>query len=101
MIYDTNYSPALVIGGGKVGRAAVRELRRRQFPVHVVEKDEASARALESEADLVVVGDAADREVLLRAGLGEAPVRPRRPCLPFLGLPFWLDTSVSRVGNWL
>lgn len=50
-----------------------RELRRRNFPVHVVEKDAAACRALESEADRVVCGDAANREVLLRAGIAEAP----------------------------
>ena len=73
VIYDANYHPALVIGGGKVGRAAVRELRRRDFPVHVVEKDAHACRVLESEANLVVAGDAADREVLIRAGIDEAP----------------------------
>lgn len=73
VIYDANYHPALVIGGGKVGRAAVLELRRRDFPVHVVEKDLDACRALESEANRVVAGDAADREVLIRAGIDEAP----------------------------
>lgn len=73
VIYDTNYSPALVIGGGKVGGAAVRELHRRNFPVHVVEKDADSCRGLEGKADAVFCGDAADREVLARAGIAEAP----------------------------
>lgn len=73
VIYDANYSPALVIGGGKVGRAAAREFRRRDFPVHVVERDADACRALESEANMVICGDAADREVLIRAGIDEAP----------------------------
>lgn len=73
VIYDANYHPALVIGGGKVGGAAVRELRRREFPVHVVERDAEVSRTLEEDADLVVTGDAADREVLTRAGINEAP----------------------------
>jgi len=73
VIYDTNYSPALVIGGGKVGRAAVRELRRRDFPVHLVERDPRVCDALRSIATDVFTGDAADREVLERAGISAAP----------------------------
>lgn len=73
VIYDTNYSPALVIGGGKVGRAAVRELRRLDFPVHLVERNPAVCESLRGVATDVFVGDAADREVLRRAGIDEAP----------------------------
>lgn len=73
VIYDTNYNPALVIGGGKVGRAAARELRRREFPVHLVERDPAVCAALRGAADRVIQGDAADRAVLEQAGIAEAP----------------------------
>jgi len=73
VIYDTNYSPALVIGGGKVGRAAVRELRRRDFPVHLVERNPVVCDALRNVATEVFAGDAADREVLQRAGIADAP----------------------------
>lgn len=73
VIYDTNYSPALVIGGGKVGRAAVAELRRREFPVHLIERSSGVCGALSGLADRVFEGDAADREVLLQAGINEAP----------------------------
>ncbi|HLU68717.1 MAG TPA: NAD-binding protein [Kofleriaceae bacterium] len=73
VIYDTNYNPALVIGGGKVGCAAVRALKRREVAVHLIEKDEASAARSSGLADRVVVGDAADRDTLLGAGLAEAP----------------------------
>ena len=73
VIYDTNYSPVVMIGGGKVGRAAVSELRRREFPVHVVDRDPGVCQKLEAEADRVVLGDAADRRVLERAGIHEAP----------------------------
>ena len=73
VIYDTNYNPTLVIGGGKVGRAAARTLKRSDLPVHVVERDAALAQRLSGIADRVVAGDAADREVLLGAGLAEAP----------------------------
>jgi voltage-gated potassium channel len=73
VIYDTNYNPALVIGGGKVGCAAAAALRRREVPVHIVEKDEALARRIVGVADRVIAGDAADREILLGAGLEKAP----------------------------
>lgn len=73
VIYDTNYSPALVIGGGKVGRSAVRELRRREFPVHLVERDPRVCASLRGEATAVFTGDAADREVLQQAGIDAAP----------------------------
>ncbi|NIO58377.1 MAG: NAD-binding protein, partial [Acidobacteria bacterium] len=39
VIYDANPNPVLVIGGGKVGRSAARALKRRQVPVHVVERN--------------------------------------------------------------
>jgi Trk K+ transport system NAD-binding subunit len=73
VIYDTNYHAALVIGGGKVGRAAVATVRGRDFPVTLVERSSdvcGRARAL---ATRVVEGDAADREVLDEAGIAEAP----------------------------
>ncbi|HUH02398.1 MAG TPA: NAD-binding protein [Kofleriaceae bacterium] len=73
VIYDTNYSPTLVIGGGKVGCAAAAALRRRDVSVHIVERDESLARRISGAADRIIVGDAADREILLGAGLAEAP----------------------------
>lgn len=73
VIYNTNLSPVLVIGGGKVGRAAARALTSRGVPVHIVEKDEAYAARCIGLADEVIVGDAADRRVLDRAGIASAP----------------------------
>lgn len=73
VIYDTNYNPALIIGGGKVGFAAAQALKRRDVTVHVVERDEALARRIGKIADRVFVGDASDRDVLMAAGLNEAP----------------------------
>jgi voltage-gated potassium channel len=72
-IYDTNWNPVLVMGGGKVGRAATRALRRRGIQVHLVEKNEDLARRLEPLADKVFAGDAANRELLEAAGLQDAP----------------------------
>lgn len=73
VIYRYNDNPVLVIGGGKVGRAAIRALKQREIAVHVVEKDPALRPYLEPIADVVVIGDAADRDVLARAGLSKAP----------------------------
>jgi voltage-gated potassium channel len=73
VIYDVNYNPVLVIGGGKVGAAAVRALRQREIAVHLLERNPAVAAALEGVPDRIFVGDAADRALLLEAGLGAAP----------------------------
>jgi Trk K+ transport system NAD-binding subunit len=73
VIYDTNYNPAIVIGGGKVGRAAVAAIRAREFPVHLVERSAQAAAPLHGLADRVIVGDAADRDVLRSAGIEQAP----------------------------
>jgi voltage-gated potassium channel len=73
IIYRPNENPVLVIGGGKVGRAASRALRARGVAVHLVEKEPVQAGALAAEVDRLIVGDAADRGVLLGAGLATAP----------------------------
>lgn len=74
VIYDTNYEPTVVIGGGKVGCAAAAALRARDVKVHLVERDEAMRGRIPADtADRVFIGDAADREVLLEAGLTRAP----------------------------
>ena len=73
VIYDTNYNPVLVIGGGKVGCAATQALKRHQIPVHLLEHDESLRERLAPLPDKLFIGDAADREVLMRAGLQDAP----------------------------
>lgn len=73
VIYDVNFNPVLVIGGGKVGTAASRALRDKGLPVHLVERDASLGERLEGVADRVFLGDAADREVLMAAGLAKAP----------------------------
>ncbi|MDA8019176.1 MAG: NAD-binding protein [Thermoanaerobaculia bacterium] len=74
VIYDVNLNPVLVLGGGKVGTAAARALRDKGMAVHLVEKDPVVAARIEAELPgCVFVGDAADREVLLEAGLDKAP----------------------------
>lgn len=71
-IYDGSDDMVLVIGGGKVGRAATAALRRMEVRVHMVERDEALRDRLEGLPDLLVIGDASDRRVLDRAGLDSA-----------------------------
>ncbi len=73
VIYDTNYNPALVIGGGKVGRATASALKQKGIPVHLVERNEKLRDRIGNIPDRLIIGDAADRDVLMRAGLQEAP----------------------------
>jgi len=73
VIYDSNPNPVLVIGGGKVGRAAARALKRREIPVHIVERNPELEPEITGIPDRLVLGDAADRRVLTEAGIEEAP----------------------------
>ncbi len=72
-IYDTNWNPVVVIGGGKVGQAAARALRSRSIPVHMVERDPALVSNIGDLPDRLVVGDAADREIMRMVGVEAAP----------------------------
>jgi Trk K+ transport system NAD-binding subunit len=62
-------APVLIIGGGRVGRAAARALEERGVDYRIVEKDSARVR----DPARYVIGSAAEREVLEQAGIGEAP----------------------------
>jgi voltage-gated potassium channel len=73
VIYRANENPVLVIGGGKVGEAAARALRERGAKVTILDKNPALERGLAKLADHVVIGDAADLDVVTRAGLPDAP----------------------------
>lgn len=73
VIYDANYSPAVVIGGGKVGRAATRMLRRKGVPVNMIEKDPHLTDKIQGLADRLFVGDAAELNVIRAAGIEAAP----------------------------
>ena len=61
----------LVIGGGKVGRNAARTLKRRGLRVNMLEKLDSLRGPLETIADSVVIGDAADLDVIRAAGIKE------------------------------
>lgn len=73
VIYATNYNPVLIVGGGKVGRAAGRTLRQQGIEVHIIEKKPEMRARAETAADAVFIGDAADRSVLMKAGFAETP----------------------------
>ncbi len=73
VIYGVNTKPVLVIGGGTVGSAAARALKRNEVAVHVVEQDAVLCKRLHEVCDKAFAGDAADYYLLERAGIMEAP----------------------------
>jgi len=73
VIYNATDSPVLVIGGGTVGQAATRALRRQGVRVHLIESSPEVAAGLDGVADQLFVGDAADLDVLMEAGLESTP----------------------------
>jgi voltage-gated potassium channel len=68
-IYNANPDPVLVIGCGRVGRAAIEQLSKRRIAYRVI--DTLPHRA--PDPQFVIAGDATDRAVLERAGLMLAP----------------------------
>jgi Trk K+ transport system NAD-binding subunit len=73
IIHETNTNPVIVIGGGRVGRAATMMLKQRGVSVHVVERSRALEAELTEIPDRLFIGDAADRRVLDAAGVQDAP----------------------------
>jgi len=71
--YDVNPNPVLVIGAGMVGRAAALSLHQRGIPFNFLDRDETLPPGLRQLAQHVVIGDAAEREALMEAGLAKAP----------------------------
>ena len=63
-------APVLVIGAGKVGQAAAVALKRKGLRVFVLDRDAAALDALAGTVDAVHGGDAADRALIERAGIG-------------------------------
>lgn len=66
---STSDAPVIIIGGGRVGRAAARGVGERGLDYRIVEQQPEETR----HADKYVVGNAADLEVLKRAGIMETP----------------------------
>lgn len=73
VIYDINYNPVLVIGGGKVGRATATALRRKDVAVNLIERDKTLKSRIGEIPNMLFIGDAADRELLMEAGLRNTP----------------------------
>ncbi len=68
-IYSANSDPVLIIGSGRVGRAAIENLTARRIPYRVIDKQ--PERAINPE--FMIAGDATDRAVLEHAGIEKAP----------------------------
>ena len=64
-------APVLVIGGGKVGQAATRALRRKHVPVNAIDRHDAALEMLREPGVTTFTGDAADRRTIERAGIHE------------------------------
>lgn len=67
-IYHTTDVPILILGGGRVGRAAAQILEERQIVYKVVEKN---PKFIQN--NKYIQGNAADLDTLTRAGIREAP----------------------------
>ena len=66
-------NPVVVIGSGKVGRAATRALKARGVRVNVVDKKPELEAKLRGLPDRFIVGDASSLEVIEDAGIADAP----------------------------
>ena len=62
----------LILGGGKVGRAAARALKQKNLTVFMVDCKEELREKIGDVPDRLTIGDAADRETLMRGGLPES-----------------------------
>jgi voltage-gated potassium channel len=62
----------LIIGAGKVGEAAAVALRRKGLTVHAIDRAAQALESLVPHTDAVFTGDAADRQLLDRAGIQRA-----------------------------
>ena len=61
--------PALILGGGRVGKAAVSTLREQGMTYRIVEKNP----RINDDRENCIVGSAADYQTLIKAGIDEAP----------------------------
>jgi voltage-gated potassium channel len=71
--YAVNPNPILVIGGGKVGTAAVRALHAKGVAVNLIDKDPNVCRKIRHLCNEVFQGEASDYDLLKEAGVLKAP----------------------------
>jgi voltage-gated potassium channel len=62
----------ILCGAGRVGSRVIKEFAQHQVPFVVIEKNEGVAQRLASEGCLTIHGDAADEEILHKAGVERA-----------------------------
>lgn len=67
-IYHVSDEPVVIIGAGRVGRAAAKALSERQIDYRIIDKNPDRIRDKEK----YILGDAADYDVLAEAGLKES-----------------------------
>ncbi len=67
-IYHVSGAPVIIVGGGRVGRAAARALEEREVDYRIIDPSPDRIRG-----DKYILGSAADRATLERAGINEAP----------------------------
>lgn len=67
-IYHVSDKPVIIIGAGRVGRAAAKSLSERHIDYRIIDKNPDRIRDKEK----YILGDAADHQVLKDAGLQEA-----------------------------
>ena len=68
-IYNVSNAPVVILGGGRVGRATARALAARDVDYRIVERVPDRVR----DPERLIVGNAADLEVLKQAGIDETP----------------------------
>ncbi len=68
-IYHVSTAPVIIIGGGRVGRAAAAMLEEREVDYRIIETRADRLR----NAEKTILGDAADLATLEKAGLRECP----------------------------
>ena len=68
-IYNISTKPVVILGGGRVGRAAARALAARGVDYRIIERNPGKAH----DSEHTIVGDATDPQVLREAGLDDAP----------------------------
>lgn len=67
-IYHASDKPVIIIGGGRVGKAASKSLQERHMDYRIIDKNPAQTGKNEK----YITGDAADYEVLKKAGIEDA-----------------------------